>query len=84
MFDWVGDTLGWIGNAVSSAWEKSFTTTVNDITETVFKSFFEWTYGLIYGGISDIFEYINGTTADIFDLAWVQAFIVLFHHLGWM
>ena len=84
MFDWVSDTLGWIGNAVSSAWEKSFTTTVNDITETVFKSFFEWTYGLIYGGISDIFEYINGTTADIFDLAWVQAFIVLFHHLGWM
>ena len=45
-------------------------------TETVFKSFFEWTYGLIYGGISDIFEYIDGTTADIFDFAWVQAFIV--------
>ncbi|MDE6087650.1 MAG: hypothetical protein K2G25_04625 [Oscillospiraceae bacterium] len=84
MFDWVGDTLGWIGDAVSSVWENSFTTTVNDITEIVFKAFFEWIYGLVYGGIADIFEYINGTSADIFDLAWVQAFIVLFHHLGWM
>ena len=84
MFDWVGDTIGWIGNAVSSMWDNTFSTAVDDITETVFKAFFEWTYGLIYNGISDIFEYINGTTSDIFDLAWVQAFIVLFHHLGWM
>ena len=32
MFDWVEDTLGWIENAVSSAWESAFTTTVNEIT----------------------------------------------------
>ena len=84
MFDWVEDALGWIENAVSSAWESAFTTTVNEITETVFKAFFEWTYGMIYEGIAAIFEYINGTPADIFNLAWVQAFVTLFHHLGWM
>ena len=69
MFDWVEDALGWIENAVSSAWESAFTTTVNEITETVFKAFFEWTYGMIYEGIAAIFEYINGTPADIFNLA---------------
>ena len=84
MSDWVGDIFKWIGDAVSFAWQNSFTSTVNDITGIVFKAFFEWTYGMIYEAVSDIFEYISGTSADIFDLAWVQAFIVLFHHLGWM
>lgn len=45
---------------------------------------FEWLFNLIYGGIADLFEFINSSTSDIFALSWVQAFIALFHHLAWM
>ena len=45
---------------------------------------FEWLFNLIYGAVADLFEFINSTTSDIFTLSWVQAFISLFHALGWM
>lgn len=45
---------------------------------------FEWLFNLIYGGIADLFEFINSSTSDIFTLSWVQAFIGLFHNLAWM
>ena len=83
MFDWVGDALDWIGGAVSSAWTGAVDT-VNDITDAVFDAMFEWTYGLIFNGISEIFRLINSSTADIFGLAWVQSFIGLFYNLAWM
>jgi hypothetical protein len=84
MFDWVSDTLSWMGDVVSSAWSSSVVTTVNDITDTVFEAMFHWTYGLIYGAIAEIFTFINESTTDIFQLSWVQTFIKLFHHRGWM
>ena len=83
MFDWVGDALDWIGGAVSSAWTGAVDT-VNDITDAVFDAMFEWTYGLIFNGISEIFRLINTSAADIFGLAWVQSFIGLFYNLAWM
>lgn len=77
MFDWVGDAIDWIGGAVSSLWESTVVTTVNDITDVVFDAMFKWTYGLIYGAIAEIFEFINSTSADIFNLAiiylWVKS-----------
>ena len=83
MFDWVGDALGWMSSAVASAWTGAVDT-VNDITDAVFDAMFEWTYGLIFNGISEIFRLINSSTADIFGLAWVQSFIGLFYNLAWM
>ena len=83
MFDWVGDALDWIGGAVSSAWTGAVDT-VNDITDAVFDAMFEWTYGLIFNGISEIFRLINSSATDIFGLAWVQSFIGLFYNLAWM
>ena len=83
MFDWVGDALDWIGGAVSSAWTGAVDT-VNDITDAVFDAMFEWTYGLIFNGISEIFRLINNSATDIFGLAWVQSFIGLFYNLAWM
>jgi len=84
MFDWINDAFSWIGSGLTSVWENTFFTTVNDITEIVFEAMFKWTYGLVYDGISELFEFINAGTADIFDLAWVQAFLLLFSYLGWM
>ena len=83
MFDWVGDALDWIGGAVSSAWTGAVDT-VNDITDAVFDAMFEWTYGMVFHGISEIFRLINSSAADIFGLAWVQSFIGLFYNLAWM
>lgn len=84
MFDWVSDAVSWIGDGIASAWNNVVISTVNDITDAVFDAMFQWTYGLIYGAIAEIFEFINSTSADIFSLAWVQAFIALFCRLGWM
>lgn len=84
MFDWINDAIGWIGDGLSTIWDNTVVNTVNDITDTVFEAMFKWTYGLIYGGISELFEFINMSTADIFSLAWVQAFLLLFCQLGWM
>ena len=83
MFDWVGDALDWMGSAVASAWTGEVDT-VNDITDAVFDAMFEWTYGLIFNGISEIFRLINNSATDIFGLAWVQSFIGLFYNLAWM
>ena len=83
MFDWVGDALDWMSSAVASAWTGAVDT-VNDITDAVFDAMFEWTYGLIFNGISEIFRLINSSAADIFGLAWVQSFIGLFYNLAWM
>lgn len=83
MFDWVGDALGWMSSAVASAWTGAVDT-VNDITDAVFDAMFEWTYGLIFNGISEIFRLINSSATDIFGLAWVQSFIGLFYNLAWM
>lgn len=84
MFDWVSDAVSWIGDGIASAWNNVVISTVNDITDAIFDAMFQWTYGLIYGAIAEIFEFINSTSADIFSLAWVQAFIALFCQLGWM
>ena len=83
MFDWVGDALDWMGSAVASAWTGAVDT-VNDITDAVFDAMFEWTYGLIFNGISEIFRLINNSATDIFGLAWVQSFMGLFFNLAWM
>lgn len=54
------------------------------ITDGIWDMMFEWVYHLIFRGISDLFEYIEQSSANIFDLSWIQSFIVLFHHLAWM
>ena len=83
MFDWVGDALDWMGSAISSAWTAAVDT-VNDITDAVFDAMFEWTYGLVFHGIAEIFRLINNSATDIFNLSWVQSFIGLFYNLAWM
>lgn len=36
-----------------------------------------------YEGISDVFTIIDESSANLFELAWINAFISLFHHIGW-
>ena len=72
--------------------EESINTSLNDpvglITEEsvslIFDMFFDWLYFMIYDAISSLFTIIDETTADIFAIPWVEAFIMLFHHIGWI
>lgn len=84
MFDWIGDAIDWIGDGISSMWNNMVGSAVDSITDKIWDVMFTWLFNLIYGGIADLFEFINATTSDIFALSWVQTFISLFHHLAWM
>ena len=84
MFDWIGDAIDWIGDSISSLWDNTIGAAVDTVTDAIWDVMFEWLFNLIYGAVADLFEFINSTTSDIFTLSWVQAFISLFHALGWM
>lgn len=84
MFDWIGDAIDWIGDGISSLWDNTIGNVTDAVGDWIWETMFEWLFNLIYGAIADLFEFINATTSDIFELSWVQAFISLFHSLGWM
>ena len=84
MFDWIGDAIGWIGDGISSLWDNTIGNVTDAIGDWIWEAMFEWLFNLTYGAIADLFEFINGTTSDIFSLSWVKAFISLFHDLAWM
>lgn len=84
MFDWIGDAIDWIGDGISSLWDNTIGNVTDAVGDWIWETMFEWLFNLIYGAIADLFEFINATTSDIFELSWVQAFISLFYSLGWM
>ena len=84
MFDWIGDAIEWIGDGISSLWDSTVGNATQAIGDWIWETMFEWLFDLIYGGIADLFHFINSSTSDIFSLTWVQAFIALFHNLAWM
>ena len=84
MFDWISDAIDWIGDGISSLWDSTIGGAVDAISDAIWDVMFEWLFNLIYGAVADLFDFINSTTSDIFTLSWVQAFISLFHALGWM
>lgn len=65
-------------------WDSTVGNATEAIGDWIWETMFEWLFNLIYGGIADLFEFINNSTSDIFALSWVQSFIALFHHLAWM
>ena len=84
MFDWISDAVDWIGDGISSLWDNTIGNVTDAIGDWIWETMFKWLFNLIYGAVADLFEFINGTTSDIFELSWVQAFISLFHSLAWM
>ena len=84
MFDWISDAVDWIGDGISSLWGNTIGNVTDAVGDWIWETMFKWLFNLIYGAVADLFEFINGTTSDIFELSWVQAFISLFHSLAWM
>lgn len=79
MFDWLGDIISGVGDAIGSAFEFLGT----QISNAIWDAMLQWFYETIYGAVADFFTMMGGMGADIFDLDWIQAAIRLFTLFGW-
>jgi len=79
MFEWLGDIIGGIGDAISGTFEG-----ISDaLANSIFEAMLSWLYETIYGAIADFFELMGNMGAEIFDLDWVKATVQLFTLFGW-
>ena len=79
MFDWVTDIVEAIGGTVS----ETVSSMGEAIAESIFAAFLQWIYEIVFGAIADFFTYITAMGAEIFELDWVKAVILLFTTFGW-
>lgn len=79
MFDWIGDLIGGIGDAISGAFADLWATISNSIWDLLL----QWIYKAIYDALADFFTMISNMGAELFNLSWVQATIRLFSLFGW-
>ncbi len=79
MFEWLGDILSGMGEAMGAAYEALGT----EFSNAIWDAMLQWFYETIYGAASDFFTAMGNMGADIFDLDWIQATIRLFTLFGW-
>ena len=79
MFDWIGDLIDAIAEAIREAFEFLGT----QISNTIWNTMLKWFYETIYDAVADFFTLMGNMGADIFDLDWVKATITLFTYFGW-
>ena len=79
MFDWLGDIISGLGDAIGSV----FDTLGQQISNVIWNTMLQWFYETIYGAVADFFTMMGNMDADIFDLDWVKATIKLFTLFGW-
>lgn len=79
MFDWLGDILAGIGDAIGFV----FDNTIGALVDDIWTSLVQWIYTAIFEALADLFTGINYMGAEIFNLSWVSAVINLFTLFGW-
>lgn len=79
MFDWLGDIISGLGDAIGEV----FDTLGQQISNVIWNTMLQWFYETIYGAVADFFTMMGNMGADIFDLDWVKATIKLFTLFGW-
>ena len=79
MFEWLGDILAGMGEAMGAVYETLGTEVTNGIWDAMLK----WVYEAVYGAAADFFTAMGNMGADIFALGWIQAAIRLFTLFGW-
>lgn len=84
MFGWIEEVTGFIEESINTSLNNPVGLITEESVKLIFDMFFDWLYFLIYDAIASLFTVIDETTADIFDIPWVDAFIMLFHHIGWI
>lgn len=79
MFDWLGDFISSIGDAIGSA----FSSLGKHISNAIWDAMLKWFYETIYNAVADFFTEMGKMGAEMFDLKWVQATVQLFTMFGW-
>ena len=79
MFDWLGDIISGLGDAIGSV----FDTLGQQISNVIWNTMLQWFYETIYGAVADFFTIMGNMGADMFELDWVKATIKLFILFGW-
>lgn len=79
MFGWLEGLIGAMVDALGSALETIGTAISNAIWNTML----QWFYETVYGAVADFFTSMGNMGADVFDLEWVKATILLFTLFGW-
>lgn len=79
MFDWLGDILAGLGEAITVV----FRETGLDFAHNVWDGVVIWIYNTVYGAVADLFTDMNAMGTAVFELSWVQAVIDLFSLFGW-
>lgn len=78
MFDWLGDIISGMGNAIGDA----FSTISDTIIDGILNRFIQWIYTLFFDGIASFFTSISEFGVQMFELSWVQAVVKLFSYFG--
>lgn len=79
MSDWIEDLIDAIGDAISDAFEYLGT----QISNTIWNTMLQWFYETIYQAVADFFTMMGNMGAEIFELDWVKATVLLFRNFGW-
>ena len=79
MFNWLGNIIAGMGDAISDA----FGGIGDSVASAIFEAMLRWLYETIYSAISDFFTSMGNMGAEIFDMPWVQATVELFTLFGW-
>lgn len=79
MFDWLGDILSGLGDALSVVFEGVGA----DIAVDIWNALVEWIYNTVFDTVADLFTSMNNMGAEIFNLSWVNAVVRLFTLFGW-
>lgn len=84
MFGWIEEVTGFIEESINTSLNNPVGLITEESVSLIFDMFFDWLYFMIYDAIASLFTIIDESTADIFTIPWVEAFIMLFHHIGWI
>lgn len=79
IFDWLGDLIGGIGDAIGSVFEFLG----EQISNVIWDTMLQWFYTTIYDAVAQFFTMMGNMGAEIFDLDWVKATVELFTLFGW-
>ena len=79
MFDWIGDLINSIVQAISDG----FSAIGTAISNAIWNTMIQWFYETIYNAVADFFTMMGNMGADLFDLEWIQATVKLFELFGW-
>ncbi len=84
MFSWLGDVFDWVCDGVGWVWDHTLGAVIGGVGSAIWDTMFKWLFETIYKAVAKIFQAINNSATDVFELSWVQAFVKLFYNFGWM